>query len=357
MKKILICTGGTGGHIFPAISLALYLINKKFDVEIITDYRARKFINNINLIKINFIKINSPTGKNGLNYFYSLYLIFFSFLYSLYYIFKKKPDLVIGSGGYASFPVLLAARFLNKKFIIYETNSVVGRVNKFFLKSSTKIFTGYSLNNLNIDPSKISFVGQLIRKQIYDTKNNKEIKKNTFDFTLLVIGGSQGAEFFNNTLPTLLKKLFSLNLKLRIFHQIGGKTQAEQIDFDYRKNSNVTLFNFEPNIEKYMVESDLVITRAGSSTLSELAFLQIPFVAIPFKDSLDNHQFFNADYFYKNKACWLIKQTDFNTEELFELIKDLILNKEKLLEKKTKLKELTFSNVNEIFEREINKIF
>ena len=124
----------------------------------------------------------------------------------------------------------------------------------------------------------------------------------------------------------------------------------------YKNNSNVTIFNFEPNIEKYMTLSDLVITRAGSSTLSELAFLQIPFIAIPFKDSLDNHQFYNADYFFRMNACWLIDQQDLSSEKLFDLVTELIRNKEKLLEKKSKLKELSKRDVNEIFEKEINKI-
>ena len=252
---------------------------------------------------------------------------------------------------------MLAAKLLKKKFVIYETNSVVGRVNKFFLNSSIKIFTGYPLKHLNINNDKINFVGQLIREQIYAAKEKNDLKKdNNFDFTLLVIGGSQGAEIFSKTLPQSLNKLFSLNKKIRIFHQSGNKEQETKIDFSYKKNSNVTIFNFEPNIEKYMMLSDLVITRAGSSTLSELAFLQIPFIAIPFKDSLDKHQFYNAEYFLRMSACWLIDQQELNSEKLFDLVKDLILNKEKLLEKKSKLKELTKTNVNEIFEREINNL-
>ncbi len=125
MKKILICTGGTGGHIFPALSLAEHLKNN-FQVDLITDYRAKRFINNINSNNVHFINVKTPTGKNGLALVYSIFLIFFSFIYSIFFILIKKPDLIIGSGGYASFPILLAARLLNKKFIIYETNSVVG---------------------------------------------------------------------------------------------------------------------------------------------------------------------------------------------------------------------------------------
>ena len=356
MKKILICTGGTGGHIFPALSLAEHL-KKNFHVDIITDYRAKRFINNINLKNISFINVKTPTDKNGLALIYSIFLIFFSFIYSFFFILFKRPNLIIGSGGYASFPILLAARLLNKKFIIYETNSVVGRVNKFFLKSATKIFTGYPLKDLNINSEKIIFVGQLIRQQIYIAKNSEKFKKdNDFNFTLLVVGGSQGAEIFSRILPQSLNKLFNLNLKIKIFHQVGNKKQEGMLDHSYKNNTNVKIFYFEPHIENYMIQSDLVITRAGSSTLSELSFLQIPFIAIPFKDSLDNHQFYNANYYFEKNACWLIEQQDLNSEKLFDLIKELILHKEKLLEKKGKLKELSKTNVNEIFEKQINSI-
>lgn len=356
MKKILICTGGTGGHIFPALSLAEHL-KKNFHVDIITDYRAKRFINNINLKNISFINVKTPTDKNGLALIYSIFLIFFSFIYSFFFILFKRPNLIIGSGGYASFPILLAARLLNKKFVIYETNSVVGRVNKFFLKSATKIFTGYPLKDLNINSEKIIFVGQLIRQQIYIAKNSEKFKKdNDFNFTLLVVGGSQGAEIFSRILPQSLNKLFNLNIKIKIFHQVGNKKQEGMLDHSYKNNTNVKIFYFEPHIENYMIQSDLVITRAGSSTLSELSFLQIPFIAIPFKDSLDNHQFYNANYYFEKNACWLIEQQDLNSEKLFDLIKELILHKEKLLEKKGKLKELSKTNVNEIFEKQINSI-
>ena len=357
MKKILICTGGTGGHIFPVIALTEYLKKKNFDIELITDFRAKKFINNISSKYFTFINVKTPTGKKGLELIYSLFLILLSFLYSIFLIISKKPQLIIGSGGYVSFPVLLAARLLNKKFIIYETNSVIGRVNKFFLNSSTKILTGYPLKNININEDKNIFVGQLVREQIYEAKNNNYFEKDdNFDFTLLVIGGSQGAEIFSQQLPRSLNKLFKLNKKIRIIHQVGNKEQELKVDPFYKNNSNVYIFNFEPNIEKYMMISDLVITRAGSSTLAELAFLQIPFIAIPFKDSLDNHQFYNANFFFKMNACWLIDQQDLNSEKLFNLVNELIVNKEKLLEKKVKLKELIKTNVNENFEKEINNI-
>ena len=90
MKKILICTGGTGGHIFPAISLAQYLEKKKFNVDLITDYRAKRFINNLNLRNITFINVQTPTGKKGLGLIYSLFLIFFSFLYSVFFLLFKN---------------------------------------------------------------------------------------------------------------------------------------------------------------------------------------------------------------------------------------------------------------------------
>ncbi len=107
MKKILICTGGTGGHIFPVIALTEYLKKKNFDIELITDFRAKKFINNTSSKYFTFINIKTPTGKKGLGLIYSIILIFISFFYSIIFLLVKKPQLIIGSGGYRSLDIFI----------------------------------------------------------------------------------------------------------------------------------------------------------------------------------------------------------------------------------------------------------
>ena len=356
MKKIFISTGGTGGHIFPIISIAEYLKKKDLEIIIFTDHRAKKFLVNNSDYNINYINITTPTGKTGFKFIYSVFRIGCLFIYFLFFIFFQKPDLIIGSGGYVSFPILLAAKILKKKFIIYETNSIIGRVNKFFINSSKICLTGF--DKINIKNNNIKFVGQLIRNQIINLNQQIiENKKNNKEFNLLIIGGSQGAAVFNNLLPNIINKLLDIHVKINVFHQVGKKEEIDNVRKNYKHLENIKIFDFEPNIEKYIKLSDLVITRAGSSTLAELVYLQIPFISVPFEKSLDNHQFYNANYFYKKNVCWLIEQKDLETtDKLFLLLKNIIANKELLLEKINNLKDLKLLNVNEAFFTQIHKL-
>ena len=136
--KILIATGGTGGHIFPALSLANYLNNKNFNVKITTDIRGYQFLkyyDNLDLIKIP----SSPLIKNSLMAFFkSLMKIFFSILKSFSFLIINRPSIIFGMGGYSSFPICLAASILRIRFVIYENNLVIGKANKYLLPLSKK---------------------------------------------------------------------------------------------------------------------------------------------------------------------------------------------------------------------------
>ena len=139
-KKIIIATGGTGGHVFPAYSLAKFFIQDNKLVEIITDKRGLKFLEQQKELKL--ILNNSTTiyKKNIIKSFLSSILIFYSFLKSLIILYEKKPSIVFGMGGYSSFPVCLAAKVLKIPFIIYENNLLLGKSNKYLLPYAFKIF-------------------------------------------------------------------------------------------------------------------------------------------------------------------------------------------------------------------------
>jgi len=352
MSKILICTGGTGGHIFPSIALAEYLSSLKYDVKIFTDRRAKRFIGDHSNFQISFYNLATPTGKKGLSLLFAIFLIVKSFIISIFYILFSNTKLIIGSGGYASFPTLLAARILKKKFIIYETNSILGRVSKFFLNSASKVLTGYNIEQLV--PNQI-YVGQLVRRKIIDldkSQKHNELKKN---FKILIIGGSQGALIFNSILPIIIKKLFSENIKLEVIHQYGKIEYFKKLEEEYR-GLNVTLVEFTPNIEKFFINTDLVITRAGSSTLAELVYLKIPFITVPFKKSLDNHQFYNAKFFKDNNSCWMFDENEIHSDEFYNNLKNIIMNKSLLDEKKNNLKSLSSINTHDKFTEIIKEL-
>ena len=140
LNKIFIATGGTGGHIFPAYSLAKHLMNKKIEVELITDKRGFKFLKEFNNLKITQINSTTIYKKNIFNLFTSILIITYSLLRSFIFLFLNRPNFVFGMGGYSSFPVCIAAYVLRIPFIIYENNLHIGKANSYLLPFAKKIF-------------------------------------------------------------------------------------------------------------------------------------------------------------------------------------------------------------------------
>ena len=130
-KKIIFSTGGTGGHIFPAINLMKHFFDKKYEVLLVTDKRGNNFVKNYSEFKSYMLSTGTPTNKNLFKKFFSYILIFYSIIRSIFILKKEKPDLIFGFGGYVSFPISFASRFFNLPLIIYENNMILGRSNKY----------------------------------------------------------------------------------------------------------------------------------------------------------------------------------------------------------------------------------
>jgi len=215
-NKIVIATGGTGGHIFPAYSLGKNFVKKNYTVEIITDKRGLKYLNKHKNIKL--ILNNSATifKKNILNLFVSIFIIFFSYIKSLIILYKAKPMVVFGMGGHASFPVCIAARTLNIPFIIYENNIQAGKSNKYLLPFAYKILVSYQ-DLIGIDNKykhKVIVTGNIIREEILNFKKNNQFKSEILN--ILVLGGSQAAKSFGVLLPKVFEKCLKKNIKIKI---------------------------------------------------------------------------------------------------------------------------------------------
>ena len=303
MKKIVLCSGGTGGHIFPAISL-LKSLSEENETVLVTDKRAFKYIN-LPKEKVKILNVSSLKKNIVLNIF-SIFKLFFSIIDSVLFLKKEKIDAVVGLGGYVSFPILLSAKILNKKIYLYEPNLVLGRVNKFFLGDCEKIFV-HTNSIINV-PKKYSLkfiqVGNIIREEILNYPNT-ENKNNEEDTRIIILGGSQGAKIFGEVIPKAILNLVKKNIKLNILQQVLPE-QKDDIELFYKKNmiKNYT-FIFDKNIISLMAKSDLAISRSGASTLAELDFLQIPFIAVPYPHAKDNHQYENALYYKKKQSCWI----------------------------------------------------
>ena len=358
MTKILLSTGGTGGHIFPILSL--YTKLKKMreieDIKIMTDERAKNFLSTDDIV---IVRSDSPFRKTGVIHIIKTFsYIFMSTLKCLIFLISYKPKIIVGSGGYVSAPVLLAALILRKNFILYETNSVLGRVNRLFLPFCEKLLSGYlEIKKLPKNYEKKFFhIGQLVRNEFMEMSEiNSPIKQKNKVLNILILGGSQGAKVFGEKLPRCFKGLDSSKIQLSIKQQVQ-KHQIFKINDFYKNNIQfeTSLFEFEKNIHDFIVESDVVICRSGSSTIAELSILNKPFIAIPLPSSLDNHQYFNAKYYYDKNCCWLLDENSEDFEyRLISILQEIYNSDILLTDKQNNLIKLNKKNAIENFIKHI----
>ena len=353
-KKILISTGGSGGHVIPALAFCDHL-KENFEVFLILDKRGSKFINK-KKYKFEIIPIPNLT-LNLIKLPLTFIKLTISIFRSIFFLKNKKINMVLGTGGYMSIAICIAAKILNIKIYLFEPNMVIGRANKFLLKFSNKIFC-YSDEIVNFpkkNKNKIVFINHILRNEIYNLNNyNKEKIENKIK--LLVVGGSQGAEFFDKDIKNSILDL-SKKYKLMVYHQTSS-SDFSSLEFFYKENNiQNKLFNFDKNIFQYINDANLAITRAGASTLSELAFLKVPFIAIPYKFATDNHQLQNALHYEYNGCCWILKEQEFNQHKLTALLIHIIENRDDYLNKKNNLEKFCYQNTwNKINEKVISSL-
>jgi len=353
-KKILISTGGSGGHVIPATVFYDHL-KTEFDVVLTTDLRGAKFLN-LEKYKANIF--NTPRLTSNLFLLpINLFFLFFLTIKSFVFLKSKKIDILISTGGYMSLPLFFAAKIINMKIYLFEPNMVLGRANRFFLKHSKKIFC-YSEKILNFSKeyiNKILVINPLLRKDFYLTKFN-ENNDITNKINLLIIGGSQGAKLFETEVKKAIIDL-SNKFELKIYQQINHENKKEIEHFYQKNNISYNLFSFEENFSNFVKNINLCITRAGASTLSELTFLNIPCIAIPYALAKDGHQSQNA-LFYKNKnCCWVLDEKELKDNSLSKYLINILKNKEDYLNKKKNMKDFSYQNTwNKINEKLINTI-
>ena len=242
-----------------------------------------------------------------------------------------RPTIIFGMGGYSSFPICIAAAILRIKFIIYENNLYIGKANKYLLPFTEKIFVAYK--ELEGIPEKynkkVLEVGNILRDEIINSKNNEE-KFTKFDtLKILVLGGSQAAKVFADDLPSIFKKLNDTGLKVTVYQQCL-ESQINQLSNFYKNTEiNYKTFNFTDKIIDYYLRANLVITRSGASVLGELINVKIPFITIPLPSSADNHQYKNAEFYEKKGYGYLLEEKDIKNK-MYDLINSLIQNKSRI---------------------------
>ena len=347
MKNVLISTGGTGGHVIPALSINDHLSNT-FNTYIVTDLRGMKFIDKN---KYKFDVIETPKLPSSIiKYPIYFFLLIYSLIKSFIYLKKKKINYLISTGGYMSMPFCIIAKFLSIKIYLFEPNKVLGRSNKLILGFSKKIICNYE-NIINFPSkfnSKIFLVKPILKKEIFLLNKNKKTPNDSLN--ILVLGGSQGANFFDQFVENLILNL-SKKFKITVYQQVNNPNILDKLKKKYLDNNiKSNIFTFDNDILKSMNKCNIAITRCGASTIAELVYFNIPFIGIPFPFAKDNHQFYNAKFYEENDCCWLYKQKDISLNKMLDLFNRIIENPNLYLKKYENLSKFSYeynwNNVN-----------
>ena len=356
-KKILISTGGSGGHVVPALNLYSHLKNE-FDVSIYTDVRGAKYIPNE--IKRTIFEVKKVPEKN---FFFPLkiFFLFWAFIKSLIHFRGNKIDILISTGGYMSLPIVIAAKIFNIKIILFEPNSIIGRSNKFLLRFAYQILC-YDKDIIHGSNKKSSIPGYkgvvidpILNNCFYSNQNTSETKDDTFK--ILIMGGSQASLFFSKHLKSEIIQL-SKKHKIEVTQQLSPDFDIDSYKNEYDKNNiKNNLFFFEDNFLCKKNNFDIAITRAGASSLAELAHLNIPFISIPFPYAIDNHQLLNAKRYFDLNCCWILEEKNFNSGDIYKIINQIMTNKNEYLKKINNLMKLNKNKNWEIINQKHIKYF
>ena len=328
-SKIAIIAGGTGGHIFPAISLLEQLIIEKKEIIFFSDTRVKNIINkNKNLFKKkNFTFYSLEISRNFKDFFY-----FFKNFFKIFIFIKKNdPKIIVGFGGYTSIPFLLISKILFKPIILHEQNIIIGLTNKIFSPFSKKIIFGWGDKKKNKINKKFFYIRNPVRKKILNLRKKVKFITHKKRIIILIVGGSQGATILDNIIPESLHLLPNqIKKNIEVYHQCS-KNNFNSVKKNYLKNKiKCTCKTFFNNLPDIMFKSQFVISRSGASTLSEISALGKPSILIPYKFAKNNHQEKNAKWLIDKGAGTMLLENELTVENLKNEIMTFIINKKKL---------------------------
>jgi UDP-N-acetylglucosamine--N-acetylmuramyl-(pentapeptide) pyrophosphoryl-undecaprenol N-acetylglucosamine transferase len=350
-KKVLIMAGGTGGHIFPALSIARELQTQGIKVEWLgTKKGMESELIPQTGIPIHYISVSGLRGKSLLEKMLSPFVIVVAVAQAIIKIQKTRPACVLGMGGFVTGPGGLAAWLLRKPLLIHEQNAIAGFSNQLLYPMASVVMEGFAgafqrkqeitanaLLKRLCKGDKAVHVGNPLRQEILDcpapaerfadSENNDRIK-------LLVLGGSRGALAINRIVPELLKD-FSAAEGVDLWHQCGKQNfqdcKAYYAELGIEENQHRRIAAFIDDMAAAYCWADVVICRAGASTVAEIAAIGIPAVFIPFPFAVDDHQTENAIIMQKLGAAWLIQQKELSKESLASVLMQFMQDKKLVL--------------------------
>ncbi len=330
--NIILSGGGTGGHIYPALAIARSILEIQPNAKILfVGANGRMEMEKIPAagFTIRGIDIIGLQRKINLkNFFLPFYLL--KSIQQVKHIFRAfQPDMVIGTGGYVSFPVLLMAQLQNIPSYIQEQNAYAGLANKLLAKRAKKIFVAFENMEMFFPKDKIVFAGNPVRNDLLNLNKEKALQHfqlNSAHPVVLVLGGSLGAKSINEAILGNIE--YFIQNRIQLIWQMG-KNFYSQLSFEVKKKlevPNVVYKEFIYEMDKAYAAADVIISRAGASTIAELSVVSKPSILIPSPNVTDDHQTKNAQAMVHQHAALMIKDTEVN-KQLMNTLDHLLKNK------------------------------
>lgn len=362
MLKVIISGGGTGGHIFPAIAIANALKEKYNRVEILfVGAEGKMEMEKVPAAgyKIVGLNISGLQRKSILKNLSFPFKLFSSVRKSKAIIREFKPNVVVGVGGFASGPLLYAATKMGIPALIQEQNSYPGITNKFLAKKAKRICVAYDGMEKYFPKEKIILTGNPVRQDIKNLAGKRERGMEFFGLeaskkTVLVIGGSLGARSINEAIKSFLPE-FEKN-KVQLIWQTGTtfKAVADKAAADYT-NCTIRVHDFISKMDYAYAVADVVVSRAGASSVSELCVVDKAAILIPYPFAAEDHQTSNAQALVTHHAAILIKDADVS-EKLPSTLFDLLANDDKRKKLEESILKLAFRDAAEVIASEVASI-
>lgn len=322
-KRIVIMAGGTGGHVFPALAVAQKLLEKGWQVSWLGTHKGLESrVVPENNIEIDWLSVAGVRGKGIVSKLTALLMLLKGCWQALAVLKRRKPDVVLGMGGFVAGPGGLMAKLLGIPLIIHEQNRVPGTTNRLLASIANQVleaFPGSFKKQLNA-----KCTGNPLRQQFLQELNSVD-RHSQDEIHLLVVGGSQGAQILNEVVPAAIAQLAhgadaNESILLQVWHQTGT-AMHEQVEQSYQ------VIGVEAQVSAFIEDmapayqwADLVVCRAGAMTVSEVAAAGVPAIFIPLPGAIDDHQTANAKVLTDSGAAVMLKQKDLSANTLADQI-------------------------------------
>lgn len=348
--KVIITAGGTGGHIYPALAI----LNKIKEIEPTSEFiyigthnRMEKDIVPKLGIKYESLEIYGFDKKKIGRDIKNLFLISKAYNKSKNIIKEFKPDVVIGVGGYVTFPVILAAKNQGVKTFIHEQNSIPGKSNKFLEKYVDAIGISFSDSKKYFkNQDKVYFTGNPCSENAIDIKpiNKTKFGIKSTSKLVLIVSGSLGSNVINSKMIDYLNSVSNKDYEV-IY--VTGNSYFEEFN-KHKFSKNVHVLPYIENMSGLLKNVDVVVSRAGASSLSEIIALKVPSIIIPSPYVANNHQYYNAMEIKNNGGGEVIEEKDLTPELLSSKINKVLENRELYLNMKSNLKKMSMNNSSDL---------